>query len=44
MAASELRRLAERIPEVAEELELMARQLEAEADDPTSEPEPSSTV
>ena len=44
MAASELRRLAERIPEVADELELMARQLEAEADDLTSEPEPSPTV
>ena len=44
MAASELRRLAERIPEVADELELMARQLDAEADDLTSEPEPSPTV
>ena len=44
MAASELRRLAERIPEVADELELMARQLEAEADDLTSDPEPPSTV
>ena len=44
MAASELRRLAERIPEVADELQLMARQLEAEADELNSDPEPSPTV
>jgi methyl-accepting chemotaxis protein len=44
MAASELRRLAERIPEVADELQLMARQLDAEADELTSDSEPSPTV
>ena len=44
LAASELRRLAERIPEVADELQSMARQLDAEADDLTSEPQPSPTV
>jgi hypothetical protein len=44
MAASELRRLAERIPEVADELELMARQLDAEADDLTPDSGPSPTV
>lgn len=44
MAASELRRLAERIPEVADELQQMARHLDAEADELTSDPEPSPTV
>ena len=43
-AASELRRLAERIPEIADELQLMARQLDAEADDLTPDTEPSPTV
>jgi len=38
MAASELRRLAERVPESADELQSMARQLDNEADEPTSRP------
>lgn len=44
MAASELRRLAERIPEVADELQSMARQLDAEADDLTPDTKPAPTV
>jgi len=44
LAASELRRLAERIPEIADELQSMAGQLEAEADDLTSDPEPPPTA
>jgi hypothetical protein len=43
MAASELRRLAERVPEVAGELQSMARQLDAEAQDLTSDREASGT-
>jgi methyl-accepting chemotaxis protein len=39
MAASELRRLAERVPEIADELHSMARQLDSEADDLTSNPQ-----
>jgi hypothetical protein len=39
MAASELRRLAERVPEIADELQSMARQLDTEADDLKSDPE-----
>ena len=38
-AASGLRRLAERVPEIAGELQSMARQLDTEADDLESDPE-----
>jgi len=40
MAASQLRRLADRVPEIADELRATARQLEAEADDLASNPNP----
>ena len=40
MAAGQLGRLAERIPEIADELHAMARQLEAEADDLASNSKP----
>jgi hypothetical protein len=40
LAARELRRLAERVPEIADELRAMARQLDSEADDLTSNPRP----
>jgi len=39
MAANELRRLAERVPEIADELQSMARQLDTEADDLKSDTE-----
>src|SRR5262249_21301168 len=39
MAANELRRLAERVPEIADELQSMARQLDTEADDLRSDTE-----
>ena len=38
--AGQLRRLAERVPEIADELRTMAQQLEAEADDLASSPKP----
>jgi hypothetical protein len=40
MAASQLRHLAERVPEIADELLPMARQLDTEADDLTADPGP----
>jgi hypothetical protein len=40
MAAIELRRLAERFPEIADELLTIARQLDAEADDLASHSAP----
>jgi methyl-accepting chemotaxis protein len=40
MTAGQLRRLAERVPEIADELRTMAQQLEAEADDLASNPKP----
>ena len=38
VAATELRRLAARVPEIADELQAMARQLDSEADDLRSNP------
>ena len=40
ITASQLRRLAERVPEIADELRTMAQQLEAEADDLAPNPKP----
>jgi hypothetical protein len=40
LAAAELRRLAERVPEIADELQSMARQLETEADELAANPKP----
>jgi hypothetical protein len=40
MAASQLRHLAERVPEIGDELLSMARQLDAEAADLTADPAP----
>ena len=40
MAASQLRHLAERVPEIADELLSMARQLDTEAADLTADPKP----
>jgi hypothetical protein len=40
ITASQLRRLAERVPEIADELRAMAQQLETEADDLASNPKP----
>jgi methyl-accepting chemotaxis protein len=40
MTAGQLRRLAERVPEIADELRDMASQLETEADDLASNSKP----
>src|SRR4051794_27347512 len=40
ITAGQLRRLAERVPEIADELRAMAQQLEAEADDLAPNPKP----
>jgi hypothetical protein len=37
-AANELRRLADRVPEIGDDLRAMARQLDTEADDLTPKP------
>src|SRR5207302_5141346 len=41
ITASQLRRLAERVPEIADEPRAMAQQLDAEADDLAANPKPS---